>query len=170
MFKKFIERSVTNLDWGLLAEECKIYGIRNSQMTSPAPNTSTSVFMDAGAGVQPVYSHFFREDNDNGKYPISCMHLKENPSAYMRSFKTYDQSKLTATIGAMQKFVDTGISAEYLLDQNKEGFKAKDLYDILTSSWKNGCKAIYYIRSIKKGETVDDLLGITEGACSGCAG
>lgn len=170
MFKKFIERSVTDLDWELLAEECKIYGIRNSQMTSPAPNTSTSVFMDAGAGVQPVYSHFFREDNDNGKYPISCMHLKENPSAYMRSFKTYDQSKLTATIGAMQKFVDTGISAEYLLDQNKEGFKAKDLYDILTNSWKNGCKAIYYIRSIKKGETVDDLLGITEGACAGCAG
>lgn len=170
MFEKFIERSVTNLDWKGLWEDCKRYGIRNSQMTSPAPNTSTSVFMDAAAGVPPVYSHFFREDNDNGKYPISCMHLKENPSAYMRSFRTYDQSKLTGTVGSMQKFVDTGISAEYLLDQNKEGFNAKHLYDVLTSSWKNGCKAIYYIRSIKKGETVDDLLGIKEGDCAGCAG
>jgi ribonucleoside-diphosphate reductase alpha chain len=170
MFRKFKERSVTDLDWNYLEEQCKLYGIRNSQMTSPAPNTSTSVFMDAAAGVPPVYSAFFREDNDNGKYPISCMHLKENPLAYSMSFRTYDQAQLTATIGAMQKFVDTGISAEYLLDQNKEDFSAKSLYDILTGSWKNGCKAVYYVRSIKKGETVDDLLGIKEEGCAGCAG
>lgn len=170
MFDKFEERSVSNLDWNSLREGVSCYGIRNSQMTSPAPNTSTSVFMDAAAGVPPVYSHFFREDNDNGKYPISCMHLKDNPLSYSKSFRTYDQSRLTATIGAMQKFVDTGISAEYLLDQNKEGFKAKDLYDILTSSYKNGCKAVYYVRSIKKGESVEDLLNIKEEGCAGCAG
>jgi ribonucleoside-diphosphate reductase alpha chain len=170
MFSKFKERSVTELDWTYLEEQCKLYGIRNSQMTSPAPNTSTSVFMDAAAGIPPVYSAFFREDNDNGKYPISCMHLKENPLSYSMSFSTYDQSALTAVTGAMQKFVDTGISAEYLLDQNKENFSAKSLYNILTSSWKNGCKAIYYIRSIKKGESVNDLLGIKEEGCASCAG
>lgn len=170
MFDKFESRSVTDLDWRQLRNGVKEHGIRNSQMTSPAPNTSTSVFMDAAAGVPPVYSHFFREDNDNGKYPISCMHLKENPLSYSKSFRTYDQSRLTATIGAMQKFVDTGISAEYLLDQNKEGFKAKDLYDILVSSYENGCKAVYYIRSIKKGESIDDLLNIKETGCAGCTG
>lgn len=170
MFEKFIERSVTDLDWEDLWNECNLYGIRNSQLTSPAPNTSTSVFMDAAAGVPPVYSHFFREDNDNGKYPISCMHLKENPSSYMRSFRTFDQVKLTKVIGSMQKFVDTGISAEYLFDQNKEDFKARDLYDTLVNAWKNECKAVYYIRSIKKGESIEDLLGIREGACAGCAG
>ena len=170
MFDKFEGHTVTDLNWKQLREQCELYGIRNSQMTSPAPNTSTSVFMDAGAGFMPVYSHFFREDNDNGKYPISCMHLKENPLSYSKSFRTYDQSKLTATVGAAQKFVDTGISAEYLLDQNKEGFSAKDLYNVLISSWKNECKAVYYIRSIKKGESVDDLLGIKETGCAGCAG
>ena len=170
MFTKFKERSVTELDWGELEHQCSLYGIRNSQLTSPAPNTSTSVFMDAAAGVPPVYSAFFREDNDNGKYPISCMHLKENPVSYSMSFGTYDQSALTATIGGMQKFVDTGISAEYLLDQNKPDFSAKSLYNILTSSWKNKCKAVYYVRSIKKGESVDDLLGIKEEGCVSCSG
>jgi len=170
IFDKYRERSVTDLDWTSLEQECRLWGIRNSQMTSPAPNTSTSVFMDAAAGVPPVYSAFFREDNDNGKYPISCMHLKTNPMFYSKSFGTYDQSKLTATIGGMQKFVDTGISAEYLHDQNKEGFTAKTLYDNLTSAWKNGNKAVYYIRSIKKGESVEDLLGIKEEGCAGCAG
>lgn len=170
MFDKFESRSVTDLDWNLLRLECQRYGIRNSQLTSPAPNTSTSVFMDAAAGVPPVYSPFFREDNDNGKYPISCMHLKLNPLSYSRSFKTYNQAQLAKTVGAMQLFVDTGISAEYLLDQNKEGFSAKDLYDLLVSAYESGCKATYYIRSLKKGESVEDLLGIKEEGCAGCAG
>lgn len=170
MFDKFEQRSVTDLDWNTLRQECALYGIRNSQLTSPAPNTSTSVFMDAAAGVPPVYSPFFREDNDNGKYPISCMHLKENPLSYSRSFKTYNQAQLAKTVGAMQLFVDTGISAEYLLDQNKDGFTAKDLYDLLRSAYESGCKATYYIRSLKKGESVEDLLGIKEEGCAGCAG
>jgi ribonucleoside-diphosphate reductase alpha chain len=133
-------------------------------------NTSSSVFMDAGAGFMPVYSAFFREDNSLGKYPVTCMYIKENPLSYARSFRTYNQAQLAETVGAVQKFVDTGISAEYLLDQNKEGFSAKDLYDVLISAWKNGTKAVYYIRSIKKGESVEDLLGIKEEGCSGCAG
>jgi len=70
----------------------------------------------------------------------------------------------------MQKFVDTGISAEYLHNQNNEGFTAKTLYDNLVSAWKNKTKAVYYIRSIKKGESVEDLLGIKEEGCAGCAG
>lgn len=170
MFTRYKRDSVTDLDWEMLEEDCKTYGVRNSQLTSPAPNTSTSVFMDAAAGVPPVYSAFFREDNDNGKYPISCMHLKDNPMFYSKSFGAYDQSKLAATVGGMQKFVDTGISAEYLHNQNNEGFTAKTLYDNLVSAWKNKTKAVYYIRSIKKGESVEDLLGIKEEGCAGCAG
>ena len=170
MFLKFKERSVTDLDWDLLQNECQLYGIRNSQMTSPAPNTSTSVFMDAAAGMQPVYAAFFREDNDNGKYPISCMYLKDNPVFYSKSFGSYDQSKLAKTIGGAQKFVDTGISAEYLHDQNKESFSALTLYDNLKTAWRSETKAVYYIRSIKKGESVEDLLGIKEEGCASCAG
>ena len=46
------------------------------------------------------------------------MHLKENPLAYERNFRTYDQASLAETVGAYQVFSDTGISAEYLFDQN----------------------------------------------------
>lgn len=170
MIERFKSFSNSNLDWDYLQQGINLHGIRNSQMTSPAPNTSTSVFMDAAAGVSPVYSPFFREDNDNGKYPVTCMFIKDKAYNYNRSFRTYDQSDLTASIGAMQKFVDTGISAEYLFDQNKPNFSAKDLYDMILNAWLNGTKCIYYIRSIKKGETVEDLLGIKEESCSSCSG
>lgn len=168
--KKYQENSVTDLDWANVQELLDTYGIRNSQLTSPAPNTSTSVFMDAAAGWQPVYSAFFREDNDNGKYPITCMYIKENPLSYSRSFRTYNQANLAKTVGAAQKFIDTGISAEYLFDHNKENFSAKDIYDTFISAWKYRCKAVYYIRSIKKGESIDDLLNIKEEGCVGCSG
>ena len=124
----FSESSVTDLDWNSLQKDIDTYGIRNSQLTSPAPNTSTSVFMDAAAGVMPVFSSFFREDNDNGKYPVSCMFVKKNPLFYEKSFRTYDQTVLAKAVAGIQKFTDAGISAEYLFDQNKEDFSAKDLY------------------------------------------
>lgn len=166
---RFKEYSVTDLDWDSLQRGIDKYGIANSQLTSPAPNTSTSVFMDAAAGISPVYLPFFREDNDNGKYPVTCMFIKDKAYNYGRSFRTYDQAMLARCVGEMQKFVDTGISAEYLFDQNKPNFTAKDLYDMLLSAWESNTKAVYYIRTVKKGETVEDLLGVKSLDCEGCS-
>lgn len=170
LINNFKNKSVTSLNWEELQGLINIHGIRNSQLTSPAPNTSTSVLMDAAAGVLPVYSSFFREDNDNGKYPVACMYLKENPLGYSKTFRHYNQVHIAEAIGELQHFVDTGISAEYLFDHNKEDFKAKDLYDLIHAAFDNKTKTIYYIRHIKKGETVDDLLGIKDEGCVGCSG
>lgn len=173
MTKRFKKHSVLSddwLDWDRLQTKIDLFGIANSQLTSPAPNTSTSVFMDAAAGPMPVYSPFFREDNDNGKYPVACMYLKENPLSYSRKFSVYDQQVLVNAVAALQKFVDTGISAEYLLDHNKPDFNAKQLADLYRHAWKQGTKTVYYIRHIKRGKTVEDLLGIKEDSCAGCSG
>ena len=168
-FEHYRKHSVAGLDWTALEEKCKKVGIRNSQLTSPAPNTSTSIFMDAAAGFMPVYAAFFFEDNKNGKMPVVAMHMKENPLCYEQTFPRYDQMVLARAVGAAQKFIDTGISAEYVLDHNRPDFSAKYLYDLIMTAWSSGTKAIYYIRHVKKGQTVDDLLGI-ETACVGCAG
>lgn len=157
-------------DWDFLQEQINMCGIRNSQLTSPAPNTSTSIFMDAAAGVMPVYSGFFLEDNKSGTIPVAAMFLKENPLGYARTFGDYNQCVLANNVGNMQWFVDTGISAEYLFDQNKESFKAKDLYDLIITAWKNRTKAIYYVRTIKKGQTKDDFLGVKSEDCVACSG
>lgn len=152
--------------WEELQNECNKYGVRNSQMTSPAPNTSTSIFMDAGAGVMPVYSAFFYEDNKDGVMPVVSMFLKENPLSYARSVEKHDPWELTKMTGWLQRWVDTGISAEYIMNKNREGFSAKWLWDTLNEAWKNNNKAVYYIRTIKKGEG----LVKDNDVCVGCAG
>lgn len=161
-------------DWVSLQEEMDIYGIRNSQTMSPAPNTSTSIFMDAAAGVMPVYASFFREDNSTGKFPIAAMHLKENPLGYSKTFNLFNQVHLAKCMGIMQKHIDTGLSAEFLFDLNKDNDydhkSAFELYKLINASWESGMKAIYYIRSIKKGSDIEDLMGFSDSGCAGCAG
>jgi ribonucleoside-diphosphate reductase alpha chain len=167
MINKFIKNSVTDLEWKSLQRGISEFGIRNSQLTSPAPNTSSSIFMDASAGVMPVYSSFFNEDNKTGKFSVYGMYVKEKPMAYERTQARIDQKVLAKMVGALQKFVDTGVSAEFLFDLNEKN--AKDLYELIVTAWKEKMKSIYYIRSIKKGETIDAITG-GESICSGCSG
>ena len=155
-----------DLDWLRLKAECKQWGIYNSQMTSPAPNTSTSLFMMASAGFMPHYADYFYEDNKNGKTPVSSMYLKENPIFYANSIGYFKQYSLTKAVGAAQKFVDTGISAEYVLDRNIHNTVAKDIDTLLKSAWENGNKTVYYLRTIKQGES----LVKTSDICASCSG
>lgn len=155
-----------DLDWLRLKAECKQWGIYNSQMTSPAPNTSTSLFMMASAGFMPHYADYFYEDNKNGKTPVSSMYLKENPIFYANSIGYFKQHSLTKAVGAAQKFVDTGISAEYVLDRNIHNTVAKDIDALLKSAWENGNKTVYYLRTIKQGES----LVKTSDTCASCSG
>lgn len=169
MINKYIKNSTAGLDWASLGRGLKKHGIRNSQLTSPAPNSSTAPFMDASAGFLPVYRAYFLEDNSSGIFPVFGMHIKDNPLAYERTLPRATQSEITKSVGAGQVWIDTGISAEYVFDLNKPNANAKDLYDLWVAAWKNKNKATYYIRSIKKGSTIDDLLG-GDSACVGCDG
>lgn len=162
----FKENASGEYDWEGLEREINLYGIRNSQLTSPAPNTSTSIFTDASAGIMPVYSAFFYEDNRDGVNPVSAMYLKENPLSYARDVTKYKPWELTKFVGAMQVWIDTGISAEYVMDKNQEGFSAKWLWDTHEQAWVNKNKAVYYIRTIKKGEQL--IKGSVD--CVGCSG
>lgn len=167
IFDEYHRNSVCeDLDWLDLKSLCKVHGIYNSQLTSPAPNTSTSIFMMACAGFMPQYAEYFYEDNKDGKTPVSSMYSAENPIFYANSIGHFKQHELTKAVGAGQKFVDTGISAEYVLDRNLHEVTAKDVSMLVKEAWKNGNKAVYYLRTIKIGEQ----LVKTDELCVSCSG
>ena len=167
IFDEYHRNSVCeDLDWLELKSLCKVHGIYNSQLTSPAPNTSTSIFMMACAGFMPQYAEYFYEDNKDGKTPVSSMYIAENPIFYANSIGHFKQHELTKAVGAGQKFVDTGISAEYVLDRNLHEVTAKDVSMLVKEAWKNGNKAVYYLRTIKIGEQ----LVKTDELCVSCSG
>jgi ribonucleoside-diphosphate reductase alpha chain len=155
-------------DWAALQDLIDQHGIRNSQLTSPAPNTSTSIYMDSSASVLPVYDAFFSEDNKNGKLVVAAKFLKDNPLGYGKTFPKHTATEIIDVVAELQKFIDTGCSMELIFDQNKETFKAQDLYDAIHYAHRKGIKAIYYIRSIKKNASID--ASRPEENCVACAG
>ena len=150
-------------DWDYLQDQISEFGIYNSQLTSPAPTTSTSISQDSSASVLPIYNAFFSEDNKTGSIKVSAKYLKDNPLGYGKTQTKFSATEIIDAVAVMQKFTDTGISMELIFDQNKEGFKAKDLYDAIRHAHSKKLKTIYYIRSVKQKEQPDE-------SCVACSG
>lgn len=165
--RQFKEFSNGLCDWDYAQSQIDKYGMRNSQLTSPAPTTSTSIYQDASASILPVYDAFFSESDKAGRNITVARYLGINPIGYARNQSQYDPKEIIDVTAEAQKFIDTGCSMELIFDQNKPDFKAKDLYDTIVYAYEKGLKSVYYIRSIKKNATI---LVKEEAACVGCAG
>ena len=159
--KRFKELGCGKFDWDHAQELINQRGIRNSQLTSPAPTTTTSIYQDASASYMPVYAAFFSDDNANGAMITSARYLALNPLGYGKTQAKHTPTEIVDITQRIQNHTDTGVSMEFMLDQNAPGFNAKILFDAIKYAHEKKCKAIYYIRSIKKRD---------EEACPSCTG
>ncbi len=168
----FLDRARDKERWIALAADIQTYGIRNSHITAIAPNTSSSLVQGCTASILPVYSKFFYDKWAKGTVPIAPPFLKDC-FWYYHENKTLDQKKVVKAVATMQQWIDTGISMELLFNLNQGVYfpeeperclKAKDIFETLVMAWQEGCKAIYYIRTVQK----DDFKESKE-ACSACA-
>lgn len=166
MVRRFKENASGKFDWDYLQSQIDLYGMANSQLTSPAPTTSTSIYQDASASMLPIYSAFFSETNKSGIMNVAARYLKENPIGYGKTQSKFSAIEIIDVVAEAMKYIDTGLSMELVFDQNKEDFKAKDLYDAIHHAFDKKLKTIYYIRSIKKNETLTNK----EPDCVACSG
>lgn len=160
MIRYYKEHTTGDYDWDYAQSLIDTYGMCNSQLTSPAPTTSTSIFQDASPSFLPVFDAYYTEDNKTGIMPVSAKYLNLNPLGYAMRQSDYDQKQIIDFTAGLQKFNDTGLSMELIFDMNKEDFTAKTVYDAIIHAWEQKLKTIYYIRS----ETVQPSVCV---ACSG---
>ena len=158
--------------WVKLAADIQKYGIRNSHITAIAPNTSSSLVQGCTASILPVYSRFFYDKWAKGTVPIAPPFIDSCFWFYPEN-KVLEQKKVVKAVAVMQKWIDTGISMELLFNLNQGVYfpeqperclSAKDIFDTLVLAWEEGCKAIYYIRTVQK-----DNFKESDGGCSACA-
>ncbi|TAF51428.1 MAG: ribonucleoside-diphosphate reductase subunit alpha [Oscillatoriales cyanobacterium] len=158
--------------WQQLSQDIQQFGIRNSHITAIAPNTSSSLVQGCTASILPTYSRFFYDKWAKGTVPIAPPFIKDFFWFYLEN-KSIDQRKIVKAVATMQKWIDTGISMElifnlnsgvYFPDEPEKSITAKDIFDTLMLAWKEGCKAIYYIRTVQR----DDFKESSEG-CASCA-
>ena len=158
--------------WQQLSQDVQTYGIRNSHITAIAPNTSSSLVQGCTASILPTYSKFFYDKWAKGTVPIAPPFI-EDCFWFYRENKSLDQKIVVKAVAVMQQWIDTGISMEllfnlnqgiYFSDEPQRAVKAKDIFETLVLAWKEGCKAVYYIRTVQK----DDFKESSEG-CVACA-
>ncbi len=168
----FVENAHKKERWIQLSEDIKKYGIRNSHISAIAPNTSSSLVQGCTASILPVYSRFFYDKWAKGTVPIAPPFIKDSFWFYHEN-KTLEQQKVVKAVSTIQQWIDTGISMELLFNLNQGVYfpneperclTAKDIFETLLLAWKEGCKAIYYVRTVQK----DDFKE-SDNNCTACA-
>jgi ribonucleoside-diphosphate reductase alpha chain len=158
--------------WVQLSQDIQTYGIRNSHITAIAPNTSSSLVQGCTASVLPVYSRFFYDKWAKGTVPVAPPFIRDYFWFYPEN-KTIDQKIVIQAIAKMQAWIDTGISMELLFNLNPgvyfpedgdRSLKAKDIFETLVLAWQEGCKAVYYVRTVQK-----DNFKESDDTCTACA-
>ncbi len=150
-------------DWNEIYENLQKYGIRNSQISAIAPNTSSSLIQGCTASVLPIYSKFFVETHGKGSIPNCPPFIKDKFWFYQEN-RNIDQRKIVEIMSRINKWIDTGISIELMYNLNRD-IRAKDIYETIMSAWKKDIKTLYYTRTIQK-----DGSSAAKEECVSCAG
>lgn len=159
----FEENASLKERWKLIFDELKQYGVRNSQITAIAPNTSSSLIQGCTASVLPVYSKFFVETHGKGSIP-NCPPFIAQKLWYYQENRNIDQRTVVDIMAHINKWIDTGISVELIYNLNRD-IRAKDIYNTIMDAWQKGLKTLYYTRSIQK-----DGTSAKKEECVSCAG
>jgi ribonucleoside-diphosphate reductase alpha chain len=122
------------------------YGIRNAMMLATAPNTSTSLTMGSTASFLPPYSLDFIDESEDHSLRIVT---KYKPELYV-SNQQMPQEFITDCTAVLQKWIDAGLSMEYLLPYGASWSTNKSFSQNKVSAWKQGVKAIYYVRTTEQ--------------------
>lgn len=149
--------------WAAVFDGLKKHGIRNSQITAVAPNTSSSLLQGCTASVLPVYSKFFVETHGKGSVPNCPPFIKEKFWTYQEN-KNIPQTVVIDVLSRVSKWIDTGVSIELVYNLNL-GVRAKDMYDTIVQAWQKDIKTLYYTRTIQK-----DGSSAEKTECVSCAG
>lgn len=154
------QRAINVSRWNDLAYEIRKHGIRNSQITAIAPNTSSALVQGCTASILPVFSRMFEEKWSKGKMFNSPPLIADNPMAYEENIHL-DQNHIIDFVKLIQFWIDTGISMELVFNPNEGAYfdegvyyeaNPKHVFDVLTKSF-DGIKAVYYQRFVSKGES-----------------
>ena len=149
--------------WNRIFADLQKYGIRNSQLSAIAPNTSSSLIQGCSASVLPIYSKFFIETHGKGSIP-NCPPFIRDKFWFYQENKNISQQIVIDIMSRINKWIDTGISIELMYNLNRN-IRAVDVYNTIMDAWKKDIKTLYYTRTIQK-----DGSSAEKEECVSCAG
>ena len=165
----------TTMDWDVVREAVKQYGMRNSNCMAIAPTATISNIAGSVPSIEPVYKNIFVESNISGDFtvvnPYLVRELKEHNlwnEAMLNELK-YNDGSIAQVAGVpdaiknkykevfevdMRWLVRAAAYRGKWIDQAQSlniffnGSSGKELSEVYFYGWKMGLKTTYYLRSL----------------------
>ncbi len=131
----FRDRDYTGAAWDSLAREVATHGLRNGWLLAVAPNMSTAQIAGSTASIDPIYSAFYEEKKDSGRWRPG-LSLETWPYYEKGAYKV-DQFASVRQNARRQRHVDQSISFNLYVPST---IRASTLLELHLSAWREGLK------------------------------
>jgi ribonucleoside-diphosphate reductase alpha chain len=177
------------LDWSVVRESIKKYGMRNSNTMAIAPTSNLANITDAVPANEPIYKNLYVKSNQAGDFTVINSYLIEdlkkiglwNPSIADK-IKYFDGSiaqiaEIPANLREKYKEVFE-IDPKWLIkaaayrgkwmDQSQSlnvfyrGVSGKEIADVYMYAWEMGVKTTYYLRTLAISQVEKSTVNINE--------
>jgi len=169
-YKKDVDEVVPNdlsLDWGVLREDIRTYGLRNSTLSAQMPSESSSVVSNATNGIEPPRDYLSTKKSKKGPLKQIVPSYQSLRSHYTLLWEMPNNDGYVKVVSVMQKFFDQAISGNW--SYNPENYPDNEVpvsvmaNDLLTT-YKLGWKTSYYQNTYdnKTDEIVEDKVDASD--------
>ncbi len=165
----------TTLDWNVVRDAIKKFGMRNSNCMAIAPTASTSNIVSAVPSVEPIYKNIYVESNISGDFTVVNPYLVED----LKKVNLWNESvlnELKYNDGSVSKIagIPEALKNKYKevfeidmhwivraaayrgkwIDQSQSlniffrGTSGKELSEVYLYAWRMGLKTTYYLRTL----------------------
>ncbi len=169
-----VDRSMT-MDWQIVRQELKKFGLRNSLIMAIAPTATIANIIGVTASIEPLYKNVFVKSNLSGEFTVINEHLVEDLKKLglwdkeMRDDLKYFDGSVQEIVRIPEKLkakYATAFEIDYewiieaasrrqkwidmgqslnLYQAKPSGKKISDMYIF---AWEKGLKTTYYLRSM----------------------
>lgn len=152
-YKKTVDEIVSNdleLDWDVLREGAKQYGVRNGTLSATMPSESNSQVMNSSNGAEPVRSLVTVKKNRDSRLPIVVPSYTKLKNKYELLWNITSNKGYLNILGVIQKFTDQAISVN--LSYNPNHYENNEipmsvLMEDMLYAYSLGHKTRYYINT-----------------------
>lgn len=155
------------LDWDMLRDLIKKWGLRNCTLTAQMPCESSSVVQSSTNGIEPIRSLITEKIAKNGVKKVLVPNYPKHKKEYILAWDLPSNLNSIKIAGAMQRWIDMGMSFNtYLNYQHYEGGEipiSVVVQDIINCH-KYGLKTMYYNNTPNDNEEMD--VNCAGGSCT----
>jgi ribonucleoside-diphosphate reductase alpha chain len=165
----------STLDWTVVRDAIKAFGMRNSNCMAIAPTASTSNIVSVVPSIEPIYKNIYVESNISGDFTVVNPYLVEDlkrigmwNDAVLNELK-YNDGSIAPIAGIpdaiknkykevfevdMRWLVRAAAYRGKWIDQSQSlniffrGTSGRELSEIYLYAWKMGLKTTYYLRTL----------------------